>query len=59
MNFKCKVFTSDGRLCTQTFSTASKIIEHFKTVHGLKESVNEFPCIANNHCSKQFLTFSG
>lgn len=59
MNFKCKVSISCDHPCTQTFSTMPQIINHFKIFHEMKEGTHEFPCVMNNCCSKQFLTFSG
>lgn len=52
MKFKCKVNSPE---CGEPFSTESDIFNHFKKVHKLKESNDEFPCPVNNNCDKQYL----
>lgn len=52
MDFKCKINSSE---CGELFSTESEIFNHFKKIHKLKESNDEFPCPVNNNCKKQYL----
>lgn len=53
MNFKCKI---ESPSCGKLFHSESEVLEHFKMFHGMKQGINEFPCIKNNSCGKQYLT---
>lgn len=52
MNFKCK-------MCEQLFELEFQVINHYKLFHNLKEKIDEFPCVINNSCEKQYLTIRG
>lgn len=56
MDFKCKVNSPE---CGELFSSECDIFEHFKKIHNLKESNDEFPCPVNNDCKEQYLQARG
>lgn len=48
--------------CSEIFDSTKTIVKHLKTVHKVKEKVNQIKCVNNfkmHVCSRTFLTFDG
>lgn len=45
--------------CFNTFSSANETIKHLKKDHFICENTDPIKCIANNKCTKEYLTFGG
>lgn len=54
MNASYKCF-----VCKQTHNNVDLAISHLKKIHFLKDNFDQFTCIKNQSCGKQFSTISG